>query len=285
MTDLSAAHRPDATATDHRKAGPPLLEMRGIGKTFDGETVLDHVDLAVARGEIVTLIGPNGSGKSTLAKIAIGLLDPDEGTVQRAPGLRVGYVPQRLTIDRTLPLSVSRFMSLEAHHDRRTILAALEALDAADVVDKPMQALSGGETQRVLLARAALNEPDILILDEPAQAVDHRGQAEVYAHIRELRDRLGCGVLVISHDLHLVMSATDHVVCLNHHVCCTGQPEAIRRDPAFLELFGRSAAAELAIYTHHHDHDHALSGAVLGDEGHSQDHGHGHGHGHGHDHG
>ena len=239
-----------------------LIHLDGVAVSFNGQPVLDDVQLSVQPGEIVTLIGPNGAGKTTLVRVVLGLLQPDSGNVRRAPRLRIGYMPQKLHVDATLPLSVLRFLRLVPGVDRKRALAALAEVGAEQVIDSPLQSISGGEMQRVLLARALLREPQLLVLDEPVQGVDVAGQAELYRLISRLRERHGCGVLMVSHDLHLVMSATDQVVCLNRHVCCSGHPEQVSGDPAFIELFGQDAKS-LAVYHHHHDHDHDLHGGVV----------------------
>ena len=239
-----------------------LLRLDDIHVRFANQNVLEGAQMQVHRGEIVTLIGPNGAGKTTLVRAVLGLLKPDRGQVWRKPKLRVGYMPQKLHVDPTLPLSVLRFLRLVPGVDRARALAALGEVGAEHVIDSPLQKISGGEMQRVLLARALLREPELLVLDEPVQGVDVAGQAELYRLIGVLRDRYGCGVLMVSHDLHLVMSATDQVVCLNRHVCCSGHPEQVSGDPAFIELFGQDAKS-LAVYHHHHDHDHDLHGGVV----------------------
>jgi zinc transport system ATP-binding protein len=241
-----------------------LIRLEQVSVTFAGQNILSDIQLAVRPGEIVTLIGPNGAGKTTLVRAVLGLLSPDSGSVWRKPRLRVGYMPQKLQVDPTLPLSVLRFLRLVPNVDRERALAALVEVGAQKVIDSPVQSISGGEMQRVLLARALLREPELLVLDEPVQGVDVAGQAELYSLITRLRDRHGCGVLMVSHDLHLVMSTTDHVVCLNRHVCCSGHPAQVSGDPAFVELFG-SHAPSLAVYHHHHDHAHDLHGAVVND--------------------
>ncbi|WP_372866706.1 zinc ABC transporter ATP-binding protein ZnuC [Pseudomonas sp.] len=239
-----------------------LIRLAGISVGFRGQSVLQDVQLSVNPGEIVTLIGPNGAGKTTLVRTVLGLLKPDSGSVWRKPKLRIGYMPQKLHVDATLPLSVLRFLRLVPGVDRASAQAALAEVGASQVIDSPLQSISGGELQRVLLARALLREPQLLVLDEPVQGVDVSGQAELYRLITQLRDRHGCGVLMVSHDLHLVMSTTDQVVCLNRHVCCSGHPEQVSGDPAFVELFGQDAKS-LAIYHHRHDHEHDLHGAVV----------------------
>jgi len=242
-----------------------LIRLEHVAVTLAGQNVLENIQLSVNHGEIVTLIGPNGAGKTTLVRSVLGLLKPTSGSVWRRPKLRVGYMPQKLHVDATLPLSVLRFLRLVPGVDRARALAALNEVGAEKVIDSPLQGISGGEMQRVLLARALLREPELLVLDEPVQGVDVAGQAELYSLITRLRDRHGCGVLMVSHDLHLVMSTTDQVVCLNRHVCCSGHPEQVSNDPAFVELFGKKSAQSLAVYHHHHDHAHDLHGAVVDD--------------------
>jgi zinc transport system ATP-binding protein len=260
-----------------------LIRLKDVSVIRAGQSVLENIQLSVSPGEIVTLIGPNGAGKTTLVRAVLGLLKPDSGDVWRKPRLRVGYMPQKLHVDPTLPLSVLRFLRLVPGVDRETALAALVEVGAEKVIDSPLQGISGGEMQRVLLARALLREPELLVLDEPVQGVDVAGQAELYALITQLRNRHKCGVLMVSHDLHLVMSTTDQVVCLNRHVCCSGHPEHVSNDPAFVELFGQHAPS-LAIYHHHHDHAHDLHGEVC-QPAPASDHNHDHTHSHNHDHG
>lgn len=262
--------RPDRSngAAAAKGRGPVLAEARHIDVRIRGHEVLTRVDAAVHAGEIVTVIGPNGSGKTTLLRVLLGLLVPDRGSVHVRPGTRIGYMPQRLAVDPTLPLTVERFLAMGADRSvprtvRKTTLAEV---GAERVIDFPIQDISGGEMQRVMLARALLREPDLLVLDEPVQGVDITGQHEVHALIGRIRDRRRCGVLMVSHDLHLVMAGTDTVLCLNRHVCCTGRPEDVTRDPAYVALFGREVAAGLAVYSHHHDHEHADSGEVLPQE-------------------
>ena len=243
----------------------PLIEAVGIDVRFGSQTVLGGVDAAVHEGEIVTLIGPNGAGKTTLVRVLLGLERVDSGTVARRPGLRIGYMPQRIEVEPTLPLTVYRFLTLTVGRGgaamKTRVAAVLDEVGAGAVSGRPFRDLSGGEVQRVLLARALLRDPDLLVLDEPVQGVDVTGQAELYRLIRGIRGERGCGVLLVSHDLHLVMAATDRVICLNRHVQCAGHPEEVSRDPAYVALFGESVAADLAVYrhrpAHRHDHDHA----------------------------
>lgn len=232
-----------------------LMEARGVGLDLSGQTILDNVSFTLDAGRITTLIGPNGGGKTTLVRIMLGLLRPGRGEVRRAAGLRIGYMPQKLSIDPTLPLSVGAFLKL-ADSDKRNHRQVLERTGVAHLYEKPVYGLSGGETQRVLLARALLRRPNLLVLDEPVQGVDVNGQEALYQLIARIRDETGCGILMVSHDLHMVMAATDEVICLNHHVCCYGSPEFVSTEPAYEELFGRRTA----LYTHHHDHRHDLHG-------------------------
>jgi zinc transport system ATP-binding protein len=247
-------------------AETPLISLSGIGVRVGHEDILTGIDLTVSSGEIVTVIGPNGAGKTTLIRVALALVKPDRGTVERREGLRIGYMPQSLSIDRTLPLTVERLLRLGAGTPQEDIERTLETVGVAGARRKQVHDLSGGELRRALLARALLRRPQLLVLDEPAQGVDVVGQADLYNLIGEMRDEYGCGVLMVSHDLNLVMSATDHVICINHHLCCAGQPEAVGRDPAFTALFGDRVAGALALYHHEHDHDHGLAGEVVEDD-------------------
>ena len=262
-----------------------LVSLAAAGVRRKGRWLVRGVDLSIARGEIVTLIGPNGSGKSTTAKMAIGVTRPDEGGVTRIPGLRVGYVPQKLAIDWTLPLTVERLMTLTASHPPAEIRDALDSVGIAHLARAEVQALSGGEFQRALLARAILRKPDLLVLDEPVQGVDFSGEVALYELIGAIRDRTGCGILLISHDLHVVMASTDTVICLNGHVCCRGTPQTVVASPEYQKLFGARAAGTLAIYRHHHDHTHLPDGRVQHEDGSVTQHCHpDDGHHHDHDH-
>ena len=254
--------------------GEKLLSLEGVGVQKDGRWLVRNVDLQVGRREIVSLIGPNGSGKSTTVKLSLGILTPDEGNVFRSDKVRTGYVPQRLSIDRTVPLSVRRLIELGRRRGDETVETALEAVGIPELVDAQVQNLSGGEFQRALLARAIVGKPDLLVLDEPVQGVDFAGEIALYELIANLRDETGCGVLLVSHDLHVVMAATDRVVCLNGHVCCTGTPEVVASSPEYAQLFGSSAAEALAIYRHHHDHTHLPDGRVQHSDGTITDHCH-----------
>ena len=252
----------------------PIVTMAGAGVTRNGRWLVRGIDLDIRRGEIVTLIGPNGSGKSTTAKLAIGVLRPDEGDVERSSSLRIGYVPQKLSIDWTLPLSVERLMTLTGPQSREAVVEALDAVGIPHLARAEVQHLSGGEFQRALMARAIVRKPDLLVLDEPVQGVDFSGEVALYELIGRIREETGCAVLLISHDLHVVMAGTDRVLCLNGHVCCSGTPQSVAQSPEYLNLFGARAADALALYRHHHDHTHLPDGRVRHADGTVTDHCH-----------
>lgn len=256
------------------KVSEPLISLENAGLERGGRWLVRGVDLSVRRGEIVTLIGPNGSGKSTTAKLALGIHKPSEGTAHRTAGLKVGYVPQKVSIDWTLPLSVRRFMRLTQRIDDRQIDAALDSTGILHLAGAEVRTLSGGEFQRVMLARAIAGRPDFMVLDEPVQGVDFSGEIALYELISTIRDGLGCGILMISHDLHVVMAATDQVICLNGHVCCKGSPETVAQSAEYRKLFGDRASAALAIYRHDHDHTHLPDGRVRHADGSITDHCH-----------
>lgn len=242
--------------------GPPLIALENVSLSFSGHSVLEKVSFSVHAGEIVTLIGPNGAGKSTVMKIALGLLTPDEGQVRRAAGISIGYMPQKIMIEDILPLTVRHFLMLRPGTTKHQVDEVMALVRIMHVVDRPVQSVSGGEMQRVLMARALLGEPELIVLDEPVQGVDITGQEELYRLIGLIRREKGCGVLMISHDLHMVMAGTDKVVCLNRHICCSGAPENIQKHPEYHALLGRRTEA-VALYTHHHDHHHDSQGNVV----------------------
>ncbi|MCG7495183.1 metal ABC transporter ATP-binding protein [Thalassobius sp. Cn5-15] len=258
-----------------------LIEIEGAAVHQGAVVALRDVDFHIDRGEIVTVVGPNGSGKSTLMKTVIGALKPISGRVARAPGLRIGYVPQSLQIDPTLPITVARFLGLPRRLPRKTTCAVLEQAGVPDLADRQMAALSGGQFQRVLLARAMLEKPDLLILDEATQGLDQPGSAAFYRQIEEIRQQEGCAVLMVSHELHVVMAASDRVICLNGHVCCHGTPEIVASAPEYRALFGSGTGGALALYRHDHDHSHDSEGNCLHDHdcGHEDRHNHTHAHG------
>jgi zinc transport system ATP-binding protein len=225
-----------------------------------GRALLHAVDIDVHSREIVTVIGPNGAGKTTLVRALLGLILPDAGIVLRAADLRVGYAPQRFDVDRALPMTVARFLRLGGAHSVAEAAIALGEVGAGHLDDQQIASLSGGELQRVVIARALLRKPQLLVLDEPVRGVDYAGEAELYELIGALRDARGLGVLLVSHDLHVVMARSDRVVCINGHVCCSGVPQNVARDPEYVRLFGAEAARAFAVYTHDHDHRHDLHG-------------------------
>ncbi|MDJ0627941.1 MAG: metal ABC transporter ATP-binding protein [Rhodobacter sp.] len=246
-----------------------LVDISGLTVRLGGQTVLQDVDFSIEPGEIVTVVGPNGSGKSTLLRAIIGAVQPVAGQVRRQRGLRIGYVPQRLHIDRTLPLTVRRFLALPSGVAEAEMTAALAEAGAGDLASRQMAGLSGGQFQRVMLARALLSKPDLLILDEATQGLDQPGSASFYRQIERVRAHLGCAVLMVSHELHVVMAASDRVICLNGHVCCQGAPEQVASAPEYRALFGTGTQGALALYRHEHSHSHDSS------PGHDHDHGRG----------
>jgi zinc transport system ATP-binding protein len=240
----------------------PLIDVQSVSVDLGGRHILHDVSLQIREREIISLIGPNGAGKTTLVKAVLGLLQPSAGRIVRRPRLRTAYLPQRLKIDPALPMTVERFLQLGNEGESSAVPVVLKEAGVSRLRRTPLQAVSGGEFQRVMLARCLLRKPELLVLDEPGQGMDVSGQEELYGLVKSIRDRYGCGILLVSHDLHFVMAATDNVVCLHHHVCCTGHPEAITGHPEFLRLFGRPAM-NLALYTHEHDHAHDLHGDVV----------------------
>lgn len=256
-----------------------LIEADGLTVRRGGSVVLDTVHLSIAPGEIVTVVGPNGSGKSTLVRALIGLERAAAGRVDRRPGLRIGYVPQRLHIDSALPMTVLRFLSLGARATASEALGALARVGvAAPARSQQMVSLSGGQFQRVLLARALLARPDVLILDEPTQGLDQPGVAAFYRLIADVRDETGCAVVMVSHDLNVVMAASDRVLCLNRHVCCEGTPEVVSAAPEYRALFGLGAGGTMALYRHDHDHEHDGASGQADGPGYGRGHGHDPGH-------
>ena len=239
-----------------------LVKVSDAGLYKNGKWLVKGVNLNITKGKIVTLIGPNGSGKTTTAKIALGLYKNIEGTVERLTN-KISYVPQKVSIDWTLPVRVIDFMVLTQDLQDQEINDALNLTGVEHLKNNNLRELSGGEFQRVLLARAIAKKPDLLVLDEPVQGVDFTGEVALYALIKKISETLQCGILLISHDLHVVMSATDYVVCLNGHVCCSGTPVAVAQNKEYKELFGEKSSQLLSLYEHEHDHVHDSDGNIV----------------------
>lgn len=246
-----------------------LLRLDNVCKSYHKNLVLENISFSVNSGETVTLIGPNGAGKSTLMKISLGILEVSSGEVHRSKSISVGYMPQKVMIDEVLPLSVRDFLYLRPKITYDDVEEVLETVRLSHLSRQPVQSASGGEMQRILLARALLGKPDLLVLDEPVQGIDIMGQQEIYGLIAKVRDETGCGVLMISHDLHLVMASTDQVLCLNRHICCSGSPEFVKENPEYHAMMGRPMEG-VAIYTHDHseEHEHKHHGHEIEDHQH-----------------
>lgn len=232
-----------------------LIEVQNLCVGYGNKEVLRNVNLSLSKNEIVTIVGPNGSGKTTLFKSIIGSTRILSGKVLIRPNLKIGYVPQVLNIDRSLPLTVERFLSLENRRHKRDALSAQQFLDSNDLLFKQISSLSAGQLQRVLLARALVNKPDVLLLDEATRGLDQPGSAAFYRKIEEIRNTTGCAILMISHDLHVVMSASNRVICLNGHICCQGEPQSVASSPEYKAMFGSNVDGTLALYQHNHNNN------------------------------
>jgi zinc transport system ATP-binding protein len=270
LSETSALHHRHLThqhsVLDHERAAPAahdaaaLVSARGLALSRGGRAILTGIDIDISAREIVTVIGPNGAGKTTLVRALLGLEPVDGGTIRRKPGLTIGYAPQRFDVDRAIPLTVARFVSLGQQTTIEPIVRVLGEVGAGALAGRQLSQLSGGELQRVVLARALIRSPDLLVLDEPVRGVDYAGEAELYTLISRLRAERGFGVLLVSHDLHVVMAQSDRVVCINRHVCCSGVPQSVAQHPEYARLFGPQAARAFGLYHHHHDHSHDLAG-------------------------
>lgn len=238
-----------------------LVKLENASVEKNKKILVKNISFEVKQGEIVTLIGPNGSGKTTTAKMALGINENFEGNVQRYTS-QIGYVPQKVVIDWTLPIRVNDFMQLTSKINPEEINEALDFTGVDHLKNKNLNELSGGEFQRILIARAIAKKPELLVLDEPVQGVDFKGEISLYELIRSISKKTNCGILLISHDLHVVMSATDYVVCLNGHICCSGTPKKVANSDQYKELFGDRASTMLSIYEHNHDHSHSTDGTI-----------------------
>ncbi len=263
MAKLQADAQAIAAAMGGEQKIDPLITATDVSFRASGRQILDHISLKVLPGETVTVIGPNGAGKTTLLRVLLGLIEPTSGTVVRKPGLRIGYMPQKIHIDPVLPLSVNRMMTLTGNYSNKEIRAALAETGVSHLEGQSVFNLSGGEFQRMMLARALLRNPELLVLDEPVQGVDYLGEAELYDLITHIRERYQCSVLMISHDLHVVMRSTDRVVCIDQHICCQGKPDYVCHHSEFQRMFGHQFAESVTLYRHHHDHKHDISGHVV----------------------
>lgn len=239
-----------------------LAGLQSASVIRNGRWLIRDISLSITRGEIVSLIGPNGSGKTTVTKVLSGSITPDSGSVVKSKGIRIGYVPQRIAIDSTLPMTVRRLMNINEQFDTLQVEEVLDEMKILNSADQPVQELSGGEFQRALLARALLRKPDLLLLDEPSQGLDFKGEIKLYNQIVDIRNRLNCGILLVCHNLHMVMAQTDTVVCINSHICCAGTPIHVVNNKSFEELFGSEATHSHALYRHHHDHSHLPDGSI-----------------------
>ena len=238
-----------------------LVELNKVSVIKQKKWLIKDISLKVIRGEIITIIGPNGSGKTTTAKVALGIVKPDHGDVKILENLNISYVPQKTIIDWTLPLKVKHFMRLTKKIDNNKILNALKLTETENLYNNEVRTLSGGEFQKVMLARAISKKPDLLILDEPLEGVDYHGEILLYNLIKRIRDEINCGIILISHNLHMVMAATDYVICLNNHVCCSGTPNTVTQNKEYLSLFGPRSLDSKSFYTHKHNHVHDDDGS------------------------
>ncbi len=245
-----------------KKENQVLVELNKVSVSKQKKWLIKNVSLKVNRGEIITIIGPNGSGKTTTAKTALGIIKPDQGKVIKPDNITVSYVPQKLSIDWTLPLKVKHFMGLTNSIAKNTIQNALKVTGIDNLYNNELRTLSGGEFQRVMIARAIGRKPDLLILDEPLEGVDFNGETLLYNLIKKIRDQLNCGIILISHNLHMVMAATDYVICLNSHICCSGTPKSVTQNKEYISLFGPRAFEGKAFYTHEHSHAHKTDGSL-----------------------
>lgn len=242
-------------------AQEPLAVLKDVGLKIGGLTILDRISFSIPPGEIITLIGPNGAGKTSLLKIILGIVRPTAGTVEKKQGLSIGYVPQKLNVPMSIPLTVERFLRLDGNYGDSEMQSALSEAGIGHLLTRSIHPLSGGETQRVMLARTLLKRPGLLVLDEPAQGLDPAGEEQFYALLTELNQKRGCAILMVSHDLHFVMARTHKVLCLNRHICCSGTPQDVAGAADYMKMFGHDSP-HMALYRHHHDHVHLPDGSI-----------------------
>ena len=242
------------------KTAKTLVKLNNVAISFNKKNIIHDISFDLFSGQIVTLIGPNGAGKTSLLKIILGIISPDKGTVWKKDDLKIGYVPQKINLVRSIPLTVERFLKLDENHNRTDLINALKETGAENLLEYGLHTLSGGEMQRVMLARTLLKQPDLMVLDEPAQGLDPVGEEQFYAFLSRLNKTKHCAILMVSHNLHVVMAQTHRVLCLNHHICCSGTPDEIAASPDYLSLYGKDSA--LAFYKHRHDHQHLPDGSI-----------------------
>lgn len=235
-----------------------LIKAENIYKNFGNRKILENISISIKAGQIITILGPNGGGKSTLAKILCNIQSKDGGKIWKKEGLKIGYMPQKFRINSNIPLTVKYFLQLHVHTkiSNEKLFKVAEEVGISHILDSSIHDVSGGERQRLMLARTLLEDPELLILDEPEQGVDINGQIEIYKLLKKINRKKNTAILMIAHDLHFVLNSTDYVVCLNHHICCEGKPEDLRNNESYTNLFGKEATKILTLYHHHHDHSH-----------------------------
>jgi len=233
-----------------------LISAKNVSVLKNQKSILENIDIQINKKDFITIIGPNGAGKTMLLKCLMGFYKPTSGMIERKEKLKIGYMPQSINVINTMPMTVKGFITVKKKYDDLSLHKVITEVNLGEIVNKQLSVLSGGEMQRVLLARSLLNNPDLLILDEPAQNLDISGQLNFYKLIQEIYSKRDISILMISHDLHLVMVSTKKVLCLYKHICCSGAPQQIAKDPEFLSMFGKDMANMMSIYQHSHDHDH-----------------------------
>ena len=233
-----------------------LIQAKNLCVTRHNKIILENVFIDVKKKDFITIIGPNGAGKSIFLECLMGSFIPDSGKIKRKDNLSVGYIPQNFSPESSMPISVERFLTLKKKFIPQELLNISKETNISGILDKNLANLSGGELQKVLLARSLLNNPELLILDEPAQNLDIKNQLNFYNLLNRIYKNRDISILMVSHDLHMVMSSTRKVVCLYHHVCCSGEPQIVAKDPEFISLFGNDMAKMMSVYQHTHNHSH-----------------------------